>query len=229
MHRSPSERCEDGFSGPSRRVEDVYITFHPETWADFVEDLCDRKLGDLRRLHRSDPEKTKERLVGRIGALQTKISRARDLFIDCNLSRPDYEDKKSALQDEIELVQEELSKIDNLDDEIRRVEGLRRVLLSIENPLSGHYAFIIDEDFDESLVDHEEDFAYGFGYGSKELAAKRRQHFYGQVGLRVKVGEELEISLGVDQIRVSTNESVSDVISAPAPAGVPGSLSHPRS
>jgi hypothetical protein len=49
----------------------------------------------------------------------------------------------------------------------------------------------------------------GLGYGSKETAARRRQEFYTQVGMKVKVGETLEISLGVDGISVSVNESAS--------------------
>jgi site-specific DNA recombinase len=196
------------------RVKDALEeAFRPETWFDFVDDICDRKLEDLRKWSRSDPVKTRERLAGRIGALETKISRARELFIDGEFPRPDFEEKKATLQDEIELVQEELSKVDNLNDEIRRVEGLRRLLLSIENPLSGHYALIPDEDSDGALIDdikdNEDNFAYGFGYGNKERAAKRRQYFYRQGGLRVKVGEELEISLGVDRISVCKSESPS--------------------
>jgi hypothetical protein len=135
--------------------------------------------------------------------------------------RPDYEEKKATLQDEIELVQEELSKIENLDDEIRRVEDLRRTLLSMENPLSGYYALT---EFPDVVA-----LRNGLYYGSKETAARRRQEFYRKVGLRVEVEEELKISSGVDQISVSADESDSGVISAPAPAGVPGSLSHPRS
>jgi hypothetical protein len=169
--------------------------------------------------------KTKERLAGRIEALRTKISRARDLFIDGDIPRPDYEEKKAILQEEIEVVQQELSKIDNLDDEIRLVEQLRYALLSIENPLSGHYCFTdgVVGLHNDMMMDN------GIGYGSKETAAKRRQEFYRKVGLGVKVGEELEISLGVDQISVRKNESVSGVTAAPAPVGVPGSLSRPLS
>jgi len=36
-------------------------------------------------------------------------------------------------------------------------------------------------------------------YGSKETAARRRQEFYRKAGLRVKVGEALEISLGIGE------------------------------
>lgn len=140
---------------------------------------------------RSDPVKTRERLVGRIGALETKISRARELFIDGDLPRPAYEEKKSLIRGEIEMVQEELTKVDDLDAEKRHVEALRETLLSVESPLSGHYTLTsLPEDphvLDDSDV----------AYGSVETAARRRQEFYRRVGMRVKVGEELEISLGI--------------------------------
>ena len=42
------------------QVKDAIVeTFQPETWEGFVDDLCDRKLGDLHRLGRSNPSKTR--------------------------------------------------------------------------------------------------------------------------------------------------------------------------
>ena len=102
------------------------------------------------------------------------MSRARHLFIRGDLPHPEYEENKTTLQDQIEVGQKELSKVENLDVEIECVEKLRRTLMSIEDPLSGHYAFIIDEESDIDLLENENDFKYGFGYGSRKLAAKRR-------------------------------------------------------
>jgi hypothetical protein len=185
------------------QVNDAIINaFHPSTWADFVNDLCDRRLSDLHRLHRS-PNRSKERLAKRIGDLETRASRARDLFIVGDLTRPEYEEKKASIQEETQALEQELSKVDDLDDEISRVEHLRNALLSIENPLSGHYAFIPgDIDFDLTEAAKVDD---PLGYGSKEMAARRRQEFYRRVGMRVKVGEELEISLGIGEPLVSKN------------------------
>jgi site-specific DNA recombinase len=170
----------------------IVAAFHPETWEGFVNDLCDIKLADIQNLYRSNPQEAKAKLAKRIGALQAKISRVQNLFIDGDLSRPDYDEKKATLQGEIEAVQEELSRIDNLDDEVGRVEALRRTLLSLENPLSGHYVLT-----DEPAIGMDDMMGYGFGYGSRETAAKRRQEFYRKVGLVVKVGEDLEIRLGI--------------------------------
>jgi hypothetical protein len=83
--------------------------------------------------------------------------------------------------------------LDDLDGELQRIEHLRVALLSVESPLSGHYCFTeAIADLDDDMMDN------GLSYGSRETAARRRQEFYRQAGLRVKVGEELEISLGVD-------------------------------
>jgi site-specific DNA recombinase len=194
-------------------VKDTLVdAFRPETWEAFVDDVCDRKLEDLHRLVRSNPGKTRESLAGRIKTLETKMSRARELFIDGDLPRTTYEEKKSLIRDEIGVVQEELSKVDNLDEEVHRVEDLRHTLKGIENPLSGHYALT---EFPESysLVDINE--MHSLGYGSRETASRRRQEFYRQSGLRVKVGEELEISLGIDRVFVSADESASDSTRSP--------------
>jgi hypothetical protein len=176
--------------------------FHPEAWAGYVDDMCERRLSDLHKLYRPD---AKENLAKRIVTLETKISRARDLFIDGDLPRPEYDERKFALQDEIELLQTELSKITDLDDEIRRVEDLRLVLKGIEDPLSGHYALTEFPDSGLSNVMDED-----IGYGSRERAARRRQEFYRQTGMRVKVGaEELAISLGVGEPIVSKLDTAS--------------------
>jgi len=189
---------------PAQALENMVMvaiaeTFQPETWESFVDDLCDRKPEDLRRLGRTNPGKTRERLVRRIAALETKMSRARELFIDGDLPRLAYEEKKSLIRDEIEMVQEELTKVDDLDDEMRRVDDLRKTLLSIENSLSGHYVFLIDEDNADAIRESKDSLPHGLKYGSEETAAWRRQEFYRRVGLKVKVGEELEISLGIGE------------------------------
>jgi Recombinase zinc beta ribbon domain len=184
--------------------------FHPEMWGAYVDALCDRRLADLRKIHRTDHEETKKKLAGRIASLKTKASRARELFIDGDLSRPDCEEKKATLQDEIGVVQEEMLRVDDLDDEIGRVEDLRSTLMAIESPLSGHYAFIPSDDYDIDPTHNEDSVKYGFGYGSKGLAAKRRQEFYRQVKMRVEVGDEVEISLGVDRISVREDIRASD-------------------
>jgi site-specific DNA recombinase len=165
-----------------KMVMDVIVnTFQPDTWKLFVDDLCDRGLEDLRRLHRSDPEKTRETLVGRMLDLEKKLGRARELFIDGDLDRPAYEEKKTVIQEQMEVIQEELTRVDDLDAEIRRVEVLRKTLLALDT---------------YDLLGRE------LSHGPEEVSATRRQQFYRRMGMRVKVGEELEISLGMGETLV---------------------------
>jgi site-specific DNA recombinase len=183
------------------QVTDALVdTFRRERWESFVNDMCDRELADLRRSHRSDPEKTKENLAGRIKTLETKMTRLVDLFTDGDISKETYREKKSSIQEEIEVLRQGFSKVEALDDEIRRVEVIRYTLLNIENPLSGHYT-LIDLPSDKDVVIDEDLF-----YGDGEMAARRRQIFYRNTEMKVKVGEEeLEISLGLGETLVSKN------------------------
>jgi hypothetical protein len=89
-----------------------------------------------------------------------------------------------------------------------RLEDLRAALLSVESPFSGHYVFVGEVD-PNVVVDH------GLSYGSKETAARRRLDFYRQAGLRVKVGQETEISLDVGGTSVCKSARASDNIRSP--------------
>jgi len=199
-NRGPS-RCSNRKNYPAdaleAQVRDTLAgTFQEETWTEFVNKTCDRQLEDLRKLLRSDPQKTRESLVKRIGALETKMTRLVDLFTDGDISKETYREKKSAIEELIAGSHDELSKIDDLGTEMERIEGLRTALLALENPFSGHYVFVGDVD-PNVLVDH------NLSYGSKETAARRRQELYGKVGLRVSVGGDVEISLNVGGTLVS--------------------------
>ncbi len=128
------------------------------------------------------------------------MTRLVELFTDGDISKEVYREKKSAIEELIAGSYDELSKIDDLGTEMKRIEDLRAALLAVESPFSGHYVFTGDllDDFDLSdLVD------YDLAYGSKETAARRRREFYRQVELRAKVGHEMEISLniGVNPVR----------------------------
>jgi hypothetical protein len=107
---------------------------------------------------------------------------------------------------------DELSKIDDFDTEMDRLEDLRAALLCVESPFSGHYVFV--GDVDPNVVDD-----HGLSYGSKETAARRRLDFYRQAGLRVKVGQETEISLDVGGTSVRKSACASG--STRSPTGTP--------
>jgi hypothetical protein len=51
---------------------------------------------DLRKMHRFDPSKTRERLPRRIDSLETKTTRLVDLLTDGDISKETYREKKSS-------------------------------------------------------------------------------------------------------------------------------------
>jgi hypothetical protein len=194
-------------------VRDILLdALQEETWADFVDKTYSRRMEDLRKMHRFDPSKTRERLLKRIDSLETKMTRLVDLFTDDDISKETYQEKKSFIQEQISGGRDELSKIDDLDTEMDRLEDLRAALLSVENPFSGHYVFVGDVD-PNVVVDH------GLSYGSKETAARRRLNFYRQAALRVKVGQETEISLDIGGTSVRKSARASD--NTRSPTGTP--------
>jgi hypothetical protein len=77
---------------------------------------------------------------------------------------------------------------------------------------SGHYVFVGDVD-PNVVVDH------GLSNGSKETAARRRLDFYRQAGLRVKVGQETEISLDIGGTSVCKSARAPD--NTRSPKGTP--------
>jgi hypothetical protein len=118
-------------------VRDILLdTLQEETCADFVDKTYNRRMEDLRKMHRFDPSKTRERLLKRIDSLETKMTRLVDLFTD-DISKETYRKKKSSIQEQISGARDELAKIDDLDTEMDRLEDLRAALLSVEKPFSG--------------------------------------------------------------------------------------------
>jgi hypothetical protein len=123
-------------------VKDTLVdAFREESWIDFVNDTCDQRLRDLRKMHRSNPLQARERLSKRIDALGRKETRLKDLYVDGDISKEEYGERKIVLEEGIAQITDELSKLDDLDGELQRIEHLRVALLSVENPLSAHYCF----------------------------------------------------------------------------------------
>jgi hypothetical protein len=82
-------------------VRDILLdTLQEETCADFVDKTYNRRMEDLRKMHRFDPSKTRERLLKRIDSLETKMTRLVDLFTD-DISKETYRKKKSSIQEQI--------------------------------------------------------------------------------------------------------------------------------
>jgi hypothetical protein len=76
--------------------DNLLDTLQEETWADFVDKTYNRPMEDLRKMHRFDPSKTRERLLKRIDSLEAKMTRLVDLFTDVDISKETYREKKSS-------------------------------------------------------------------------------------------------------------------------------------
>ena len=83
-------------------IRDILLdTLQEETWADFVDKTYNRRIEDLRKMHRFDPSKTRERLLKRIDSLEAKMNRLVDLFTDADISKETYREKKVSIQEQI--------------------------------------------------------------------------------------------------------------------------------
>jgi hypothetical protein len=189
-------------------------TLQYETWVEFVNKTYERQIEDLRKLHRSDPHKTKESLVKRIGALEKKISRARELFINGDLPRPEYVDKKFGIQDKIEVVRQELSKLGDFDSAMERLELQRNLLMALAPDPFGqpkiHFNGDPDDPDAEAFIDDYSMFTDRGGEtsrtvpdGGKRRASEYRQEFYRKMDLQVSVGGDIVISLDIGRSPVS--------------------------
>ena len=76
--------------------DNLLDTLQEETWADFVDKTYNRRMEDLRKMHRFDPSKTRERPLKRIDSLEAKMTRLVDPFTDGDISKETYREKKSS-------------------------------------------------------------------------------------------------------------------------------------
>jgi site-specific DNA recombinase len=184
-------------------------TLRPDTWREFVERTISHKLRDLQKMHRY-PSESREALLTQKSALEGKLDRALDLHIDGEISKEKYLEKKFAIEDQIEIVEQELSKLDNLDGEIKRIEFMCSLLLGIGPPQDG-----MPEVGEDGHVDTYSIFTDWGGEptpalpdGGKERASERRQDFYRKMDLCVRVRpDDLEVEIANLAISQSANLS----------------------
>ena len=122
-----------------RRVGELLAdTLRPDTWTEFVDKTINQKIADLKRRHRS-PSESRQRLLERVGELQTKLDRTRELYTDGNYLKEEYHEKRDAIQDQIMVVQQELSKLKDVNTGMTRIEFLRHLLMSMTRGLDHTY------------------------------------------------------------------------------------------
>jgi hypothetical protein len=175
-----------------------------------VDKTINQKLADLKRRHRS-PSESRQRLLERMGELQTKLDRTRELYTDGNYSKEEYHEKRDAIQDQIMVVQQNLSKLEDVDTGITRIEFLRHLLMSM-TPGVGHtyfgYAGTARGEHERHLVvtaypDHS-----SFFTSSGERSMVERQEFYRKMNLSVRVhDDDLELEIATPAISQTADPS----------------------
>ena len=80
---------------------------------------------------RLSPSESRQRLLERVGELQTKLDRTRELYTDGDYLKEKYHEKRDAIQDQIMVVQQELSKLEDMNTGMTRIEFLRHLLMSM--------------------------------------------------------------------------------------------------
>lgn len=113
-------------------------TLRPDTWTEFVDKTINQKIADLKRRHRS-PSESRQRLLERMGELRTKLDRTRELYTDGDYFKEEYHEKRDAIQDQIMVVQQELSKLEDMNTGMTRIEFLRHLLMSMTRGVDHTY------------------------------------------------------------------------------------------
>jgi hypothetical protein len=181
----------------------------PDTWREFVDRAISQKLQDLQKMHRY-PSESREGLLKQKSLLEGKLDRVLDLHIEGTISKEKYLEKKSTFEDQIEIGEQELSTLNNLDGEIKRIEFMRSLLLGIGPPQDGMPE--VDED---GYVDTYSMFTDWGGEptpavpdGGKKRASERRQDFYRKMGTCIRVEpDDLVVEIATPAISQSADPS----------------------
>jgi hypothetical protein len=88
---------------------------------------------------RLSPSESRQRLLERVGELQTKLDRTGELYTDGDYLKEKYHEKRDAIQDQIMVVQQELSKLEDMNTGMTRIEFLRHRLMSMTRGVDHTY------------------------------------------------------------------------------------------
>ncbi|MBA2782329.1 MAG: hypothetical protein H0T74_05340 [Rubrobacteraceae bacterium] len=146
-----------------------------------------------------------------MGELQTKLDRTRELYTDGDYLKEEYHEKRDAIQDQIMIVQQDLSKLENVAAGITRIEFLRHLLMSItpgvDNTYFGYAGTARGEDQRHLVVTAYPDH-HSFFTSSGDRSMVERQEFYRKMNLLVRVhDDDLELEIATPAISQSEDPS----------------------
>jgi hypothetical protein len=169
-----------------------------------------QKIADLKRSHRS-PSESRQRLLERVGELQTKLDRTRELYTDGDYSKEAYHEKRDAIQDQIMVVLQELSKLEDVNTGMTRIDFLRRLLMSMTRGVGhtyfGYAGTASGEDKRHLVVTAYSDHP-SFFTSSGESSMVERQEFCRKMNVAVRVhDDDLELEIATPAISQSADPS----------------------
>jgi hypothetical protein len=175
-----------------------------------VDKTINQKIADLKRRHRS-PSESRQNLLERVGELQTKLDRTRELYTDGDYLKEEYHEKRDAIQDQIIIVQQELSKLEDVNAGMTRIEFLRHLLMSmirgVDHTYYGYAGTARGEDKRHLVVTAYPDHP-SFFTSSGESSMVERQEFYRKMNVSVRVhDDDLELEIATPAISQSEDPS----------------------
>jgi hypothetical protein len=125
--------------------------------------------------------------------------------------KEEYHEKRDAIQDQITVVQQDLSKLDDVDTGITRIEFLRHLLMSmtpgVDQTYFGYAGTARGEGKRHLVVTAYPDHA-SFFTSSEDRSMVVRQEFYRKMNLSVRVhDEDLEVEIATPAISQSEDPS----------------------
>jgi hypothetical protein len=147
---------------------------------------------------------------GRRG-LRTKLDRTRELYTDGDYLKEEYHEKRHAIQDQIMVVQQELSRLEDVDTGMTRIDFLRHLLMSMtpgmDHTYFGYAGTARGEDKRHLVVTAYPDHPSFFTSSGKKSMVER-QEFYRKMNVAVTVQEDdLELEIATPAISQSADPS----------------------
>jgi hypothetical protein len=138
-------------------------------------------------------------------------SQRQDLYTDGDYSKEEYHEKRDAIQDQIMVVQQELSKLEDVNTGMTRIEFLRHLLMSmtpgVDHTYFGYAGTARGEDKRHLVVTAYPDHP-SFFTSSGERSMVERQEFYRKMNLAVRVhDDDLELEIATPAISQSADPS----------------------
>ena len=146
-----------------------------------------------------------------MGELQRKLDRTRELSTDGDYSKEEYHEKRDAIQDQIMVVLQELSKLEDVNTGMTRIEFLRHLLRSMtggaDHTYFGYAGTGRGEDKRHLVITAYPDHP-SFFTSSGESSMVERQEFYRKMNVSVRVhDDDLELEIATPAISQSADPS----------------------